>query len=135
MNRFVTLLTAAAALTFAAPSMAQSDTAFTYQGSLADNGQPATGTYSVNFSLWDALSGGNEIGTANLFNTLAVDDGLFTVQLDFGADAFDNSSCWLEISFSRRLERRRRGLVQVQSRTTELSRRCLLIEPEPRSIF
>ena len=76
---------------------AQTDTTLTYQGELGDNGAPANGSYSMSFSLWDALSTGNQIGSSIPINPVPVSDGKFTVQLDFGANAFDNSGRWLEI--------------------------------------
>ena len=73
-------------------AFAQTDTTFTYQGSLAESGQPANGSFNIDFSLWDALSGGNQVGSSVMFNGLSVSDGLFTVELDFGTIAFDNPS-------------------------------------------
>jgi hypothetical protein len=57
----IATLLAAASLTLSA--YAQSSTAFTYQGFLRDNGAPANGTYDLRFALYDALSGGNQIGS------------------------------------------------------------------------
>src|SRR5690606_10300057 len=37
---------------------------FTYQGRLTQNGMPANGEYDLEFALYDAETGGNEIGTA-----------------------------------------------------------------------
>lgn len=79
-------------------AMAQTDTTFTYQGSLTEAGEPADGSYNLDFSLWDALSGGNQVGSTIEFNGLAVTDGLFTVELDYGAGVFDGTQLWLEIS-------------------------------------
>ena len=73
------------------------DTAFTYQGRLLDAGEPANGLFEFEFGLWDAANGGNPIGVPQVLNNTPVTDGLFTVQIDFGADAFDNSDRWLEI--------------------------------------
>ena len=58
----IATLLAAASLTLSAYAQ-QSSTAFTYQGFLRDNGQPANGTYDLRFALYDALSGGNQIGS------------------------------------------------------------------------
>jgi len=88
-------------LVFAMPVFAHepvpSDTAFTYQGSLNDAGSAASGAYNLDFSLWDSLVGGIQIGSTVMFNAVDVTDGLFTVTLDFGADAFDNTARWIEI--------------------------------------
>src|ERR1044071_9913728 len=72
-------------------------TAFTYQGRLNDGGQPANGTYYLYFTLYDALSGGNQVGSQPT-NTVTVANGLFTVELDFGAAAFTGSARWLQIN-------------------------------------
>ncbi len=73
------------------------DTAFTYQGHLKQNGEPAEGDYDFEFGLWDAEIGGNQIDVTQVLNNEPVSEGLFTVQVDFGAEAFDNSERWLQI--------------------------------------
>jgi len=73
-------------------------TALTYQGRLLDAGEPANGLFDFEFGLWDEVNGGNPVGVPQVLNNTPVADGLFTVQIDFGADAFDNSDRWLEIS-------------------------------------
>lgn len=70
-------------------------TAFTYQGQLFDSGNPAEGLYDLRFSLYDAAYAGNLIGTVNQ-NDILVDNGIFIVQLDFGA-VFNGTAYWLEI--------------------------------------
>lgn len=69
-------------------------TAFTYQGQLLQNNAAVTGSIDMTFTLWDAATNGNQIGTAQLFtaagsNPVAVQNGIFTVPLDFGSTAFD----------------------------------------------
>lgn len=71
-------------------------TAFTYQGRLNDGGGPASGSYDVQFKLFDAASGGSQVGSTVTLTSVAVANGLFTVGLDFGA-AFTGSKRWLEI--------------------------------------
>src|SRR6185369_7816752 len=70
---------------------------FTYQGRLTDGGTAANGNYDLQFALWDTLSGGTQIGATQTVSTVAVSGGIFTVQLDFGANAFPGASRWLEI--------------------------------------
>ena len=72
--------------------------AFVYQGKLQDGGAAANGTYQFEFKLFDAASGGNQIGNAisNLPATVA--NGIFAVNLDFGAANFDGTARFLEIS-------------------------------------
>jgi hypothetical protein len=71
-------------------------TAFTYQGLLVDQGQVATGNYELQFSIFDALTGGSVLGPTNTFGPVAVSNGLFTVTLDFGSGIFDGANRWLE---------------------------------------
>jgi hypothetical protein len=73
-------------------------TAFTYQGELQQSGSPVTGNGDFQFSLWDAASGGAQIGATVPVDGVAVDNGRFTAQLDFGAAAFDGEARWLEIA-------------------------------------
>ena len=71
---------------------------FTYQGRLADGGTAANGNYDLQFALWDSLSGGTQIASTQTLNTVVVSNGVFTVSLDFGANAFTGASRFLEIS-------------------------------------
>jgi len=82
------------AWTLASPLVAQP---FTYQGFLKDSGNPANGIYDFRFSLWTAPSGGTRVGEVLFVNNVSVQNGLFTVQLDFGA-VWDGSDRYLEIS-------------------------------------
>lgn len=70
---------------------------FTYQGRLTDGGVVANGNYDLQFSMFDNLSGGSQIGTTQTLSNVAVSAGIFTVQLDFGAGAFPGANRFLEI--------------------------------------
>ena len=72
-------------------------TAFTYQGQLKNGGTGVTGSCEMAFRLYDALTVGNPVGVP-LTQTVTVNAGLFTAQLDFGASAFNGQACWLEIA-------------------------------------
>lgn len=63
-------------------------TAFTYQGRLTDGTLPASGTYQMRFSLFDAATGGTQDGATNEVSAVQVENGAFTVQLDFGSSPF-----------------------------------------------
>ena len=78
-----------------AQAIAQQTTAFTYQGQLRDGGTNANGTYTMIFKLYDAVTNGNQIGSA-ITNSATLANGLFTVDLDFGAGVFNGSGRWLE---------------------------------------
>ena len=71
---------------------------FTYQGRLADGGSPANGNYDLQFVLFDAADGNNQIGQTKIVSSVPVNAGIFTVTLDFGADAFSGANRFLEIS-------------------------------------
>ncbi|MCI0476507.1 MAG: hypothetical protein L0Y55_09690, partial [Anaerolineales bacterium] len=73
-------------------------TAFTYQGQLKDNGAPANGAYDFQFALFDTASSGAQVGSTIAVNDLTVTTGLFTTQLDFGANAFTGDARFLEIA-------------------------------------
>lgn len=77
-------------------SIAQTS-AFNYQGRLQDAGAPANGTYDFQFRLFDALVGGNQVGTTLLRDDVIVVSGVFTVSLNFGAAAFPGAARFLEI--------------------------------------
>ena len=90
----IVLMTSSA--TSARPLNATVGTGFTYQGQLTDGGAPANGAYDFEFKLFDALSGGRQVGGDFMQVDVTVTNGLFTVQLDFG-DAFDGTALFLNI--------------------------------------
>jgi hypothetical protein len=71
---------------------------FTYQGRLTDGGIPANGNYDLQFALFDAADGDNQIGQTKTVSSVPVSAGVFTVTLDFGANAFSGPNRFLEIS-------------------------------------
>lgn len=85
------------ALISAATTHAQT-TAFTYQGELNANGSLADGSFDLRFGLFAQLSGGAQIGGDQTASAVPVDDGIFTVQLDFGSSAFPGANRFLEVS-------------------------------------
>ena len=72
-------------------------TTFTYQGQLTDGGSPADGTYDFEFRLYDDPDTGAQVGDTVTVDDKTVTDGLFTVELDFGNDAFTGDARYLEI--------------------------------------
>src|SRR5437016_4190719 len=71
--------------------------AFTYQGRLSANGQPANGVYDLRFRLSSDSLGNNYVGSAFLLNGQSVSNGLFTVTLDFGQGLFTGTNLWLQV--------------------------------------
>jgi hypothetical protein len=92
-----TILTALFALAQSAQHATALGTAFSYQGSLTDSGNAATGNYDMQFYLRDAAFGGNPVGVTNTVAPVNVTNGLFTVLLDFGPGIFGGNNLWLEI--------------------------------------
>ncbi|MCA1779880.1 MAG: hypothetical protein LC637_10990 [Xanthomonadaceae bacterium] len=73
------------------------DTTITYQGQLRQTGQPFTGMADLEFRLFDALSGGSQVGDTQIRPDWPVEDGLFQVELDFGLAAFTDQLRYLEV--------------------------------------
>lgn len=76
-------------------------TAFNYQGKLNDGATPANGNYQLQFRLFDTVSGGGQIGAAITDVAAAVNQGVFSVKLDFGASVFAGANRFLEIAVRR----------------------------------
>ena len=71
--------------------------AFSYQGLLKNSGSLAQGQYDFTFALYSDSTGGTQIGTNQTVLGVQVDNGFFTVSLDFGGSAFDGNARWLDI--------------------------------------
>ncbi len=72
-------------------------TAFTYQGSLRSGSSPASGPHDFQFIIYNAASGGSQVGATLTRDDISISGGIFTVELDFGATAFDGQARWLEV--------------------------------------
>src|SRR3989454_2422275 len=92
------LFTIVLAMSLGATTARAQTSSFTYQGRLADGGAAANGNYDLQFAVFDSLSGGAQVGSTQTLNTVAVSNGVFTVSLDFGANAFNGANRFLEIS-------------------------------------
>lgn len=100
-SRGISLLLLTATLLVAGNAFAQS-AGFTYQGRLTEQGAPANGQYDLSFKLVDA--GGAAQGSPSVvtISDVTVRNGVFTVQLDFGSNAFSAAGDrYLEISLRR----------------------------------
>ena len=77
-------------------------TAFTYQGRLTDSGNPADGVFDMQFKLFDnpTVGTGAQQGATITNAAVQVENGIFTVELNFGACAgcFDGTARFLEIA-------------------------------------
>lgn len=77
-------------------------TSFTYQGRLTDQMVAASGEFDFEFALYDL--NGNPIGDTNTRGDVQVTNGVFTVDLDFGATVFSSATRSLEIRVRRGAE-------------------------------
>lgn len=77
-------------------------TGFTYQGQLKNATGPVNGACDFQFSLWDAVSAGTQVGATQSIAALNVSGGLFTVQLNgagqFGPSAFTGQARWVQVA-------------------------------------
>jgi len=90
---FITLLVVTVAYAGDPP-----DTHFTYQGQLKLSDVPVNDAVDLSFQLFDEEAGGSQIGSAELVNNVDVVNGLFSVELDFGAEVFQRDELWLEVA-------------------------------------
>ena len=99
------ILLLAASYTTAGPPVEQREpgalepasTTFTYQSRLTDEDTPANGSYDFQFELYKAAEGVVQVGSTVTLDDVPVTNGLFSVELDFGSDAFTGEARWLEI--------------------------------------
>lgn len=79
-------------------------TQFTYQGELKiipdgnDIIVPANAEFDFTFELYDALNRGVQVGPTVSIDHVVVDQGIFTVQLDFGLSPFAGDQLYLAIA-------------------------------------
>ena len=74
---------------------------FTYQGQLKSSNNPVNGTCDFQFSLYDAVSGGAQVGAMQTIPTVNVVNGVFTVVLNGGGEfgpAFTGEDRFLAIA-------------------------------------
>src|SRR5262245_25255409 len=95
-KRIMSMLALSFMLSWAGEMHAQS-TAFTYQGRITENGTPANGKYDLKFRVYTPLSNGSAVSALLTMAATAVNNGVFTVTLDFGAGVFPGPPRWLEI--------------------------------------
>ena len=96
MKRMRKVFAILAVISLAAVLAYAQTTEFTYQGSLKDGAAPANANYDFEFALFDAVSGGNQIGATIARNTVLVTNGIFAIKLDFGSQ-FPGANRYLEI--------------------------------------
>src|SRR5262252_1725155 len=97
LSRLALLAVAICTLFTAGVVTAQAQTSvFTYQGRLTDAGTTANGVYDFEFRLFNEQS--VQIGPVVSLEDVQVVKGVFTANLDFGAQAFDGTARLLEVA-------------------------------------
>lgn len=86
-----------AALASFAATAAPLSSRFTYQGVLDESGAPANGQFDFSFQPFNALSAGTSLASAITLENVVVDDGVFSVALDFGEGFFVGDEVFLAI--------------------------------------
>lgn len=97
----ITVAVAISAFFIAFAAVARStpvSTAITYQGQLKQAGNTMNAAADFQFTLFDAASEGVALGAMLSLNNVNIVNGLFTVELDFGAGMFGGESRWLQIA-------------------------------------
>jgi hypothetical protein len=73
-------------------------TAFTYQGRLNNNGVPTSGSYDLQFTLFATNITGTAVAGPVTNVAVAVSNGLFTCEIDFGQGVFSGVAYWLDVA-------------------------------------
>jgi hypothetical protein len=83
----------------AAHAQTAQDSAFTYQGNLTANGQPANGDFDLTFKLFDnpTVGAGNQVGSSQMLSQFPVVNGSFATDIAF-PNAFSGNQLWLEVT-------------------------------------
>ncbi|HRQ63503.1 MAG TPA: hypothetical protein PKZ76_01325 [Xanthomonadaceae bacterium] len=104
-TRPISMLAAMALTLLLSPDNAAAQTpvpsAFTYQGQLKDAGQPATGLYDLRACIYDAMQSPTALACTDDFLDWPVEDGIFTLLLDFGPLPFVGDERVLELAVRR----------------------------------
>ncbi len=99
VHRYASILLAIVSLVLGSTIAGAQTTVFTYQGTLTDAGNPASGDFDMQFKLFDTATVGTGVqqGPTITNPSVTAAAGIFTVQLDFGAGPFSGPPRFLEI--------------------------------------
>ena len=114
-NMKMRFLLLALTLCFSALAATAQTPNFTYQGRFTDSTlpQPTNGTYNMQFTLFDAASGGSQVGATVTIPAVQVVNGVFTVSLDYGASPFAGAARFLEITIGNTVLSPRQAITSV----------------------
>ena len=94
----LTVATALLGLAVGISAVRAQTTAFTYQGQLKNGGTPANGNYDLTFTLFNTNAGSSAVSATITNSAVAVSNGLFSANVDFGPGMFPGADRWLEIA-------------------------------------
>lgn len=97
MKRLVSMVALLLVLLHAGHSATPQSTVFTYQGNLSENNAPANGNFDLTFTLFDAETGGNQVGSTVPKTGIPVTNGKFTTDLAFPG-VFTGNQLWVEVT-------------------------------------
>ena len=95
-NPLLAALAVSSVIAYVAPAQT-APSSFTYQGQLRFNNVTVVGPVDFEFRMFDAATGGKQIGPALSATRVPLQSGRFNVQLDFGVSPFGGATRWLEI--------------------------------------
>lgn len=99
LGRIHQIVVAAVSLAIAHASIAATQTAFTYQGQLKNSGFPVNTSADFFFKVFTGPAPADpSVGNSVQYSNVAVTNGLFTLDLDFGNNVFDGDPRWLGVS-------------------------------------
>ncbi|MBN1667698.1 MAG: hypothetical protein JW862_11445 [Anaerolineales bacterium] len=125
---------ARAAPTAASPQAAIGTT-FTYQGQLTLVGEPVEDDCLMRFTLFDAESGGSQVGSPYTSPTpIAVHQGRFSVPLDFGS-VFTGTALWLQVEVKCSGDSAYSGLGRQALTATPYAVNATLLAGQPHSYY
>lgn len=95
-KRFLLIACQIIVLFFLSQTALSQPTEFTYQGRLLSGGLPANGSHDFEFRLFSDSESNTQIGSKISLNAVNVNNGVFSVRLDFG-NQFPGENRYLEI--------------------------------------
>ena len=69
-----------------------------YQGRMTDGGTPPSGLYDMTIRAWTEPAGGVPVGNEFVLTQVPVDDGYFSLELDFGDFVLAAADRWIEMA-------------------------------------
>lgn len=98
LTRLLVAASILASLIFHSSPLRAQTSAFTYQGRLLEDGQPANGIYDFRFVLFPLFNAKFPLTDYVTNYAVGVSNGLFTTAVDFGAAVYSQPELWLQIA-------------------------------------